>query len=164
MLGVTAISGERVPKKLSELLSGRRRGKIKVARVETFRSDLDDLKWSGDTLKAEATLHRNKGTKAWSAQVGLVLVTESGRRTELDHTADLIILSGTGCTVTKRSEKSDNVLKETWTPGYEISVPAGVTEVKVQLIGSATRLGNETIHRSRSDLAVSFQSIKETNS
>lgn len=164
MLGVTAISGERVPKKLSELLSGRRRGKIKVARVETFRSDLDDLKWSGDTLKAEATLHRNKGTKAWSAQVGLVLVTESGRRTELDHTADLIILSGTGCTVTKRSEKSDKVLKETWTPGYEISVPAGVTEVKVQLIGSATRLGNETIHRSRSDLAVSFQSIKETNS
>lgn len=165
MLGVASVSGEKVPKKLSELLSGQRKGKKVLPRVETFRSELDDLKWTGNTLSARAILNRNRGTKAWSARVGLVLVTESGRKTELDHDLkDLKIVSPVGLVVTKSPQKSDKLLKENWTPSFVISVPAGVTEVKIQLSASAERLGNETVRRSRSDLAVAFQSIKENNS
>lgn len=164
MLGVTSVSGEKVPKKLSELLSGQRKGKIVNPRIETFRSELDDLKWTDYTLSGRATLNRNRGNKAWSARVGLVLVTESGRRTELDHEIDdLKIISPAGLVAMKSPQKSDKLLKENWSPGYVINVPAGVTEVKIELSGSAKRLGNETVRRSRSDLAVTFQSSTENS-
>jgi hypothetical protein len=61
-------------------------------------------------------------------------------------------------------QKSDKLLKESWTPSYVISVPAGVTEVKVELSASAQRLGKETVRRSRSDLSVAFRSGGENNS
>ena len=165
MLGVSAVAGEKVPKKLSELLSGRRKGRTGDPRVETFRSELEKLNWTGDVLSATATLNRNKGTKPWTARVGLVLVTESGRKTELDHKlVNLKILEPAGLVAIESPEKSDKLLKESWTPSYVISVPAGVTEVKVELSASAQRLGKETVRRSRSDLAVAFRSGGENNS
>jgi hypothetical protein len=165
MLGVSAVAGEKVPKKLSELLSGRRKGKKADPRVETFRSELERLDWTDDVLSASATLNRNKGTKPWSARVGLVLVTESGRKTELDHElVNLKIIEPDGLVAIESPRKSDKLLKESWTPGYVISVPAGVTEVKVELSASAQRLGKDTVRRSRSDLAVAFRSGGEDNS
>ena len=147
------------------MLSGRRKGKKTDPRVETFRSELEELNWKGDVLSATATLNRNKGTKPWTARVGLVLVTESGRKTELDHKlVNLKIIEPAGLVAIESPEKSDKLLKESWTPSYVISVPAGVTEVKVQLSASAQRLGKETVRRSRSDLAVAFRSGGENNS
>ena len=66
-----------------------------------------------------------------------------------------------GCTFSLLSEKRDADLDESWVPGFSIYVPSGQTEIEIELVGAATRLGRETVKRSRANLSVSFSSPKE---
>ena len=103
-----------------------------------------------------------KGEKAWVAKVGLSLVNESGAKVELEHILDSFrIVPKSGCTVSLLSEKRDADLSESWVPGFSIYVPSGQTEIEIELVGTTTRLGRETVKRSRANLSVSFSSPKE---
>ena len=97
------------------------------------------------------------------AKVGLSLVNDSGAKVRLEHSLDSfkIIKPKSGCTVSLLSEKRDADLSESWVPGFSIYVPSGQTEIEIELVGIATRLGHETVKRSRADLSVSFSSPKE---
>ena len=163
LLGVSNAIGEKAPKKLAELLAGRRKGR-EVKRTETFHTNILELKWINESsILAKANLKRMKGEKAWVAKVGLSLVNDSGAKVRLEHSLDSfkIIKPKSGCTVSLLSEKRDADLSESWVPGFSIYVPSGQTEIEIELVGIATRLGHETVKRSRADLSVSFSSPKE---
>lgn len=163
LLGVSNAIGEKVPKKLAELLAGRRKGRDKKKRTETFHTNISEVKWVDEgSVLAKATLKRMKGEKAWVAKVGLSLVNESGAKVELEHSLDSFKISPkSGCAVSLLSEKRDADLSESWVPGFSIYVPSGQTEIEIELVGAATRLGRETVKRSRANLSVSFSSAKE---
>ena len=163
LLGVSNVVGEKIPKKLAELLAGRRKGREKNKRTETFHTNISEVKWIDEgTILAKATLKRMKGEKAWVAKVGLTLVNESGAKVELEHSFDSFkIIPESGCTVSLLSEKRDADLSVSWVPGFSIYVPSGQTEIEIELVGATTRLGRETVKRSRANLAVSFSSPKE---
>ena len=163
LLGVSNAIGEKVPKKLAELLAGRRKGREKNKRTETFHTNISEVKWLDEgSVRAKATLKRMKGEKAWVAKVGLSLVNESGAKVELEHILDSFrIVPKAGCTVSLLSEKRDADLSESWVPGFSIYVPSGQTEIEIELVGTTTRLGRETVKRSRANLSVSFSSPKE---
>lgn len=163
LLGVSNAIGEKVPKKLAELLAGRRKGREKNKRSETFHTNISEVKWLDEgSVRAKATLKRMKGEKAWVAKVGLSLVNESGAKVELEHILDSFrIIPKSGCTVSLLSEKRDADLSESWVPGFSIYVPSGQTEIEIELVGATTRLGRETVKRSRANLSVSFSSPKE---
>ena len=97
------------------------------------------------------------------AKVGLSLVNESGAKVGLEHSLDSfkIIKPKSGCTFSLLSEKRDADLSESWVPGFSIYVPSGQTEIEIELVGATTRLGRETVKRSRANLSVSFSSPKE---
>ena len=163
LLGVSNVIGEKVPKKLAELLAGRRKGRI-IKRTETFHTNILELKWINESsILAKANLKRTKGKKAWVVKVGLKLVNESGAKVGLEHSLDSfkIIKPKSGCTFSLLSEKRDADLSESWVPGFSIYVPSGQTEIEIELVGKATRLGHETVKRSRADLSVSFSPPKE---
>ena len=163
LLGVSTVIGEKVPKKLAELLAGRRKGREKIKRTETFHTNILEVKWIDDgSVRAKATLKRMKGEKAWVAKVGLSLVNESGAKVELEHNFDSFKISPkSGCAVSLLSEKHDSDLSESWVPGFSISVPSGQAEIEIELVGGTSRLGRETVKRSRANLSVSFSSPKE---
>lgn len=163
LLGVTNVVGEKIPKKLAELLAGRRKGRERVKRTETFHTNILEVKWIDEgSVFAKASLKRMKGEKAWVAKVGLSLVNESGSKVELEHGLDTFKISPkSGCTVSLLSEKRDADLSESWVPGFAIHVPSGQTEIEIELVGATTRLGRETVKRSRASLTVSFSSPKE---
>ena len=163
LLGVSTVIGEKVPKKLAELLAGRRKGREKIKRTETFHTNILEVKWIDEgSVRAKATLKRMKGEKAWMAKVGLSLVNESGAKVELEHNFDSFKISPkSGCAVSLLSEKHDSDLSESWVPGFSISVPSGQTEIEIELVGGTSRLGRETVKRSRANLSVSFSSPKE---
>ena len=162
LLGVSSVIGEKVPKKLAELLAGRRKGKEKKKRTETFHT-VSVVEWINESsILAKATLQRMKGEKAWVAKVGVTLVNESGAKVELEHSFDSFkITPKSVCTVSLLSEKRDADLSESWVPGFSIYVPGGQTEIEIELVGATTRLGRETVKRSRANLSVSFSSPKE---
>ena len=96
------------------------------------------------------------------AKVGLSLVNESGAKVELEHNFDSFKISPkSGCAVSLLSEKHDSDLSESWVPGFSISVPSGQAEIEIELVGGTSRLGRETVKRSRANLSVSFSSPKE---
>ena len=163
LLGVSTVIGEKVPKKLAELLAGRRKGREKIKRTETFHTNILEVKWIDDgSVRAKATLKRMKGEKAWVAKVCLSLVNESGAKVELEHNFDSFKISPkSGCAVSLLSEKHDSDLSESWVPGFSISVPSGQAEIEIELVGGTSRLGRETVKRSRANLSVSFSSPKE---
>jgi len=163
LLGVTNVAGEKIPKKLAELLAGRRKGRERVKRTETFHTNILEVKWIDEgSVFAKASLKRMKGEKAWVAKVGLSLVNESGSKVELEHGLDTFRISPkSGCTVSLLSEKRDTDLSESWVPGFAVHVPSGQTEIEIELVGATTRLGRETVKRSRASLTVSFSSAKE---
>jgi hypothetical protein len=164
LLGITNVTGEKVPKKLAELLAGRRKGREKPKRTETFHTNVLEVKWIDESsVLARANLKRMKGVKAWVAKVGLSLVNESGTKVGLEHSLDSfkIIKPRSGCTFSLLSEKRDADLAESWVPGFSINVPSGQTEIEIEFVGKATRLGHETVKRSRADFSVSFSSEKE---
>jgi len=163
LLGVSNVIGEKIPKKLAELLAGRRKGRERVKRTETFHTNILEVKWLDESsVRAKATLKRMKGKKSWVAKVGLSLVNESGAKVELEHSIDSFEISPkSGCAVALLSEKHDADLTETWVPGFSISVPSGQTEIEIEFIAATTRLGRETVKRSRASLTVSFSSPKE---
>lgn len=159
LLGATSLGGEKIPKKLAELLAGRRKGKKRGERSETFQTNIRDLKWtSDDRVSAKAELKRIKGDKAWTAKISLVLSNESGKKEGLDHKEEDLKLFPANVTSSSLAEKSDDELREKWTPGFSVLVPQGVPSIVVELSAVATRLGKETIKRSRANLAVSFSS------
>lgn len=121
------------------------------------------MKWLDEgTVRAKATLKRMKGEKAWVAKVGVTLVNESGAKVELEHSFDSFkIIPESGCTVSLLSEKRDADLSESWVPGFSIYIPGGQTEIEIELVGATTRLGRETVKRSRANLSVSCSSPKE---
>jgi hypothetical protein len=164
LLGVTNVTGEKVPKKLAELLAGRRKGREKIRRTETFHTNKLEVKWIDESsVLARANLKRMKGEKAWVAKVGLSLVNETGAKVSLEHSLDSfkIIKPKLGCSFSLLSEKRDADLAESWVPGFSINVPSGQTEIEIEFVGKATRLGHETVKRSRADFSVSFSSPKE---
>ena len=163
LLGISNVVGEKVPKKLAELLAGRRKGREKNKRTETFHTNISEVKWIDEgSISAKATLKRMKGEKAWVAKVGLSLVNESGAKVELEHSFDSFKISPeSSCTVSLLSEKLDADLSESWVPGFSIYVPSGQTAIEIEFVGATTRLGRETVKRSRANLAVSFSSPKE---
>lgn len=157
LLGATSLGGEKIPKKLAELLAGRRKGKKKGERSETFHTNVQDLKWISDgQVSAKAELKRMKGNKAWTAKISLVLSNESGAKVGLDHKVDDIKVTPKTVAVSLLAEKSDAELGEKWTPGFSVYVPEGVPSIVVELSANATRLGKETVKRSRANLTVSF--------
>ena len=157
LLGATFLGGEKIPKKLAELLAGRRKGKKKGERSETFHTNIAYLKWVNDEkVAAKAELKRMKGEKAWTAKISLVLRSESGKKEELDHKIEDFKISPSNVVVSLLPEKTDSVLGENWTPGVSISVPEGVVSVNFELSAVATRLGKETVKRSRANLSVQF--------
>lgn len=96
------------------------------------------------------------------AKVGLSLVNESGSKVELEHSFDTFKIDPkSGCAVSLLSEKRDKDLSESWVPGFAIHVPSGQTEIVIELVGATTRLGRETVKRSRASLTVTFSSPKE---
>ena len=162
LLGVTNVTGEKVPKKLAELLAGRRKGREKNRRTETFHTNVLEMKWIDESsVLAKASLKRMKGDKAWTAKVGLTLVNESGAKIELEHNLESFRINPqSSCTVALLSEKRDTDLSESWVPGFLINVPSGQTEIEFEIVGDTSRLGRETVKRSRANLSVSFSSPK----
>lgn len=157
LLGISSVSGEKVPRELAKLLSGRKLGRERNERAESFHTSVKTIKWiSDDQILVEGRLKRMKGEKSWSAKVGVVLNNETGSRIDLDHNLDGVEVEPKEVIKSLLSEKTDSSLSESWSPGVRILAPEGVTEVDFVLKASAKRLGSETAKRSRANLVVSF--------
>jgi len=153
LLGSKNTSSE-APRKLAELLKGKKRGVGATKRIEKFqmvdRPIVD--RSSPDRIVCSMTLRRNTGDQPWAAIASLVLLDEAGGRDALPlDPGSLVVEPKTGVT---------SELEETTGGGsrWKISMPHGCPEVHVQITAN---IGDSKIARmAMAAVRVSYDDLK----
>lgn len=154
LLGSSTTTTGRVPRKLAELLKGRRPGteKLPPSKPRVIIADPEILR-SGLFVIAKCSV-KGQPTKPWTIVVHLAARTEDNRRISLDHAgSDVKIVGADGVTWGFADSEADSVTGQSIVPSLFFSVPTGVKEFKVEFSASGGFLGAEVLSRSRVEVA-----------
>jgi hypothetical protein len=151
LLGSGNATSGRLPKRLADLLSGGKGGKIIAPREERFKFTRDKLSRDASGLvTADFTARRNRGTGRWSFVASVVLRDEQSTAREISHKKiDESALKKLGVTVVPELGKDGKTIV-----GYRFGVPDDINEVKVQIVGDG---GVGVGLRALADLQVRYQ-------
>jgi hypothetical protein len=156
LLGTASNLSSKSPRKLAELLKGRKRGPEKPpGGLPRIMISNPVISRDGITVTGKCKV-RGPLDKPWSINLRLVAKTEDNGKVSLDHAISMVtIAGGDGATWALADSEVDRISERIIVPGIKIAVPEGKGEFQVEFTATGDFLGSEVMRSSRVEVSTS---------